>query len=216
MGNSLSLKKRTAKIMKVDGTSFRLKPPAEAGAALRDHPGFSLLESEEVKRLGLRARPLDPDAALKPGKLYFLVQIPPSNNSGSLRGASARRAWSGQLNLGAKERLESLMLSKRSVSDVYLSKSAAASPSMEAAEDGSVRLRLKLPRSQVAKLMEESKDAAEAAEKIMKLCVAKDQGLVEEKKLVLAPKLSPLLPINGGKKEKRTRFMEVPDEIIML
>ncbi|KAJ4812728.1 plastid movement impaired protein [Rhynchospora pubera] len=212
MGNSLSLKKRTAKIMKIDGTSFRLKPPSQASHALRDHPGYSLLESDEVKRLGLRAKPLDPDAPLKPGKLYFLVEIPNVGNRNNPRGAG--RSWSGQINLGAKERLESLMLSRRSMSDVCLTK-----PSVEAKGDGSVRLRMKLPKAQVEKLMEESKSAAEAAEKIMKLCAAKDRGLaptavVPENRLVL-PKVSSV-PATPGKKEKRTRFMDVPDEIIML
>lgn len=91
------------------------------------------------------------------------------------------------------------MLSRRSVSDVCLTK-----PSVEAKADGSVRLRMRLPKAQVEKLMEESKSTAEAAEKIMKLCAAKDRGMastavVPESRLVM-PKVSSV-PVTPMKKE---------------
>ena len=115
MGNSLGGKRKGAKVMQLDGTSFRVKPPAAAADVLRDHPGFQLLESEEVKLLGARARPLPPDAPLRRGRLYFLVAL-------QLRAPAAagamRRAWSGNLRVGARERLESLMLARRSTSDL--------------------------------------------------------------------------------------------------
>lgn len=198
MGNSIGGKKRTAKVMKIDGTTFRLKPPSQAGDVLRDHPGYTLLESEEVKRLGVRARPLETETPLKPGRLYFLVELP---RRPDLR--VPRRAWSGALHVTAKERLESLVLSRRSVSDL----TAAKPSSVEAVTDGTVRLRVRLPKAQVAKLMEDSKDSAEAAGKIMELCVAKDS------KTAKAPAaVSPT--IKTGRKEKRTRFVALPDEII--
>uniref|UniRef100_J3MT65 Uncharacterized protein n=3 Tax=Oryza brachyantha TaxID=4533 RepID=J3MT65_ORYBR len=62
MGNAIAGRKRTARVMTVDGATYKYRPPAVAGAALRDHPGYQLLESEEVRRLGMRARPLDADA----------------------------------------------------------------------------------------------------------------------------------------------------------
>uniref|UniRef100_J3MD24 Uncharacterized protein n=1 Tax=Oryza brachyantha TaxID=4533 RepID=J3MD24_ORYBR len=74
MGNSIGGRRKGAKVMQLDGTAFRVKPPAFAGTVLRDHPGFQLLESEEVKLLGVRARPLAHDAPLRPGRLYFLVE----------------------------------------------------------------------------------------------------------------------------------------------
>ncbi|XP_020112600.1 uncharacterized protein LOC109727112 [Ananas comosus] len=66
-----------------------------ADVDLRDHPGFAVLESEEVKRVGLRARPLDPDAPLKPGKLYFLVDLPRADPEPDYRraGAGAARSY---------------------------------------------------------------------------------------------------------------------------
>lgn len=90
------------------------------------------------------------------------------------------------------------MLSRRSVSDVCLTK-----PSVESKADGSVRLRMRLPKAQVEKLMEESKSASEAAEKIMKLCAAKDRGMastavVPERRLVV-PKVSSVRATPGKK-----------------
>ncbi|XP_066394261.1 uncharacterized protein At1g66480-like [Miscanthus floridulus] len=244
MGNALAGRRRAAKVMMVDGATFRYKTPAAAGDALRDHPGHQLLESEEVRRLGVRARPLDRDAPLKPGKLYFLVQIP-RGAAGASAGAddedprAPRKTWSGALHVGARERLESLMLSRRTVSDVSsivpcsaarlaASAASASSPrpatikpppsSVEVGADGAVRLRMRLPKAEVARLMKESKDPAEAAERIMQLCVARDQGVTTPRPTVAPPAsaLSGRNPTPPGclKKEKRTRFMAVPDEII--
>ncbi|KAG8047358.1 hypothetical protein GUJ93_ZPchr0008g12566 [Zizania palustris] len=171
MGNAIGGRRRTARVMTVDGTTYKYRPPAVAGAALRDHPGYQLLESEEVRRLGVRARPLDADAPLKPGKLYFLVELPRLS-----RARAPRRTWSGALVHvgGAGERLENMMLSRRSASDVAASVTASPTSSVEAGEDGVVRLRMRLPKAEVARLVKESRDATEAAEKIMQLCVARD------------------------------------------
>uniref|UniRef100_A0A0E0IC52 Uncharacterized protein n=1 Tax=Oryza nivara TaxID=4536 RepID=A0A0E0IC52_ORYNI len=217
MGNAIAGgRRRTARVMTVDGTTYKYRPPASAAAALRDHPGYQVLESEEVRRLGMRARPLDADAPLKPGKLYFLVELP--------RLARApRRTWSGALVHvgGAGERLESMMLSRRSASDV------AASPvsSVEAGEGGAVRLRMRLPKAEVARLVKESRDAAEAAEKIMQLCVDRDHSSAPATPVLRRPPPLPLpLPAAlvssdkkkvADKKQKKARFMtDVPDEII--
>jgi hypothetical protein len=173
MGNSIGGRRKGAKVMQLDGTAFRVKPPASAGTVLRDHPGFQLLESEEVKLLGVRARPLAHDAQLRPGRLYFLVALPRP-------AAPPRRAWSGALHVGARERLESLMLTRRSTSDLSLAASAGTgtgtappSPLSTASEGGGpVRLRMRLPKAEVDRLMAESRDAADAAARIMQLCAA--------------------------------------------
>ncbi|KAF7085722.1 hypothetical protein CFC21_089117 [Triticum aestivum] len=182
MGNSIGAKRKGAKVMQLDGTSFRVKPPAAASDVLRDHPGFQLLEAEEVKLLGARARPLAHDAPLRRGRLYFLVALPRRPAAGP-----PRRAWSGNLRVGARERLESLMLARRSTSDLssfqgIASASAPASPlpggyGVSGGGGGTpVRLRMRLPKAQVEKLMGESRDAAEAAAKIMELCAAVGDG----------------------------------------
>ncbi|TVU05783.1 hypothetical protein EJB05_48966, partial [Eragrostis curvula] len=245
MGNAIAGKRRTARVMTVDGATRKYRPPAVAGDALRDHhPAgrHQLLESEEVRRLGVRARPLDPDAPLKPGKLYFLVELPRLAAAGA---RAPRRTWSGALTYdggsGAGERLESLMLARRSASDVAATVKAmaaaagAASPasSVEAGEDGAVRLRVRLPKAEVARLVKESRDAADAAEKIMQLCVDRDHHHGRRGSYSSAPatpvlRLPPaVLPppaiasahkktnsAGGAKKEKRARFVTVPDEII--
>ncbi|THU70285.1 hypothetical protein C4D60_Mb08t23400 [Musa balbisiana] len=202
MGNSLGGKRKIAKVMKVDGTTFKLKPPVQAVSVLRDHPGYTLLDADEVTRLGVRAMPLEPDTLLKPGKLYFLVELPRVPNQ-----RAPRRAWSGALQVSAKERLESLRLSRRSLSDLSL---ATQSPSVEAeeAKDGTVRLKMRLPKAQVEKLMQESKDAAEAAEKIMQLCAASDGATPSASPEPTTP------TVKAGRKEKRTRFVAMPNEII--
>ncbi|KAF8650562.1 hypothetical protein HU200_063937 [Digitaria exilis] len=196
MGNSIGGRRKGAKVMQLDGTAFRVKPPAFAGAVLRDHPGFQLLESEEVKLLGVRARPLAHDAQLRPGRLYFLVALPRP-------AAPPRRAWSGALHVGARERLESLMLTRRSTSDLSLpatSATAPASPLSTASEGGPVRLRMRLPKAQVEKLMAESKDGAEVAARIMQLCAANagSGAATPERGILRTPERSP-------------RFVPTPD-----
>ncbi|CAL9105447.1 unnamed protein product [Musa textilis] len=202
MGNALGAKKKTAKVMKIDGTTFKVKPPARAINVLRDHRGHDLLESGEVSRLGLRARPLDPDAPLKPGKLYFLVELPTRR--------APRRAWSGKLQVSAKERLESLRLTRRSMSDLSLAGRSFAAD-VEEAKDGAVRLRMRLPKVQVEKLMQESRDAAEAAQKIMQLCVEKDGAAAAAARV-----LQSMIPAvqTDRQKKRQTRFAVTPDEII--
>lgn len=197
MGNSIGGRRKGAKVMQLDGTAFRVKPPAFAGAVLRDHPGFQLLESEEVKLLGVRARPLAHDAQLRPGRLYFLVALPRP-------AVPPRRAWSGALHVGARERLESLMLTRRSTSDLSLPASAAGtappSPLSTASEGGPLRLRMRLPKAQVEKLMAESRDGAEAAARIMQLCAANagSGAATPERGILRTPERSP-------------RFVPTPD-----
>ncbi|KAJ0981305.1 hypothetical protein J5N97_009576 [Dioscorea zingiberensis] len=189
MGNAIGAKRKTAKVMKIDGTTIRFKAPATANDVIRDHPGYSLLESDEVRQLGIRARPLPPEQPLKPGRLYFLVELPRLPDQ-----RVPRRAWSGALHVSAKDRLESLMLSRRAVSDLSVGKASA--------ENGAVRLKMKLPRAQVEKLVAESKDSTEAAEKIMGLCVSNKDGAGSP-----SPTTAP------HRREKRTRFLPMADEI---
>ncbi|KAF0899305.1 hypothetical protein E2562_015950 [Oryza meyeriana var. granulata] len=220
MGNAIGGRRRTARVMTVDGTTYKYRPPAVAGATLRDHPGYQLLESEEVRRLGMRARPLDVDAPLKPGKLYFLVELPRL----AAAARAPRRTWSGALvhvgGGGAGERLESMMLSRRSASDVAASvMMASPASSVEAGEDGAVRLRMRLPKAEVARLVKESRDAAEAAEKIMQLCVARDHRFAPATPVLRPPLQAALVSSDkkkvAEKKQKKARFVtDVPDEII--
>ncbi|KAG6389871.1 hypothetical protein SASPL_151346 [Salvia splendens] len=169
MGNSLGGRK-SAKVMKINGESFKLKTPIRAGSVLEGYPGHVLLESEAVKHYGVRAKPLEPQQELNPKRLYFLVELPkfPEENG-------ARRVRSG-IHMGAKDRLESLMLARRSASDLSIMKPpsiAAAEEEKEKAAEAGKRVRMRLPRAEVERLMAEGKDSGEVAEKIVGLCMAK-------------------------------------------
>nr|GMD72467.1 uncharacterized protein At1g66480-like [Ipomoea batatas] len=181
MGNTLGGKK-TAKVMRIDGQTMKLKTPVNAGEVVKDHPGHVLLESEAVKHYGIRAKPLEPQEPLRPKRLYFLVELPKF----PAEAKAARRVRSG-IQMSAKDRLENLMLARRSVSDLSIMKPASMSaelageepepkPAAAAAEKGAVRLKVRLSKAEVEKLMMESKDESEAAEKIMRLCMANNGG----------------------------------------
>ncbi|XP_021904570.1 uncharacterized protein At1g66480-like [Carica papaya] len=167
MGNSLGGRRR-AKVMKIDGETFKLKTPTTASEVTKDHPGYVLLDSNAVKHFGIRAKPLEPWQQLKPKKIYFLVELPKVAEEKAL---PHRRVQSG-INMSAKDRLEYLMLSRRAVSDLTIVRPPAAGDLPDepvAPGSGPLRVKMRLPRAQVAKLMEESKDEAEVAEKVMDL-----------------------------------------------
>lgn len=146
--------------MKIDGETLKLKLPTRVSDVVKDYPGHVLLDYEAVKHFGIRAKPLGLYQELKPKKIYFLVEMPkiPAEKA-------PRRVQSG-IQMSAKDRLECLMLSRRAVSDLSAVKFGPGR-----VENGNepVKVKLRLPRAQVAKLVEESKDGAEVAEKIVNL-----------------------------------------------
>ncbi|XP_006344227.1 uncharacterized protein At1g66480-like [Solanum tuberosum] len=187
MGNSLGGKK-TTKVMKIDGQTMKFKTPVYANEVLKNYPSMVLLESEEVKHYGVRAKPLEPQQELKSKRLYFLVELPkfPEENK-----KSTRRVRSA-IQMSAKDRLETLMLARRSASDLSIMKPASIvteecssyhnnnnnnSSASGVLNSGGpsqahpTRLKLRLSKAEVEKLMMESKDENEVAEKIMKLCM---------------------------------------------
>lgn len=149
--------------MKIDGETIKFKTPVRTGEVIKDYPGHVLMDSQAVRHLGVRAKALDLDHELQPKRLYFLVQLPAMGSE-----KAPRRARSGVINMSAKDRLESLMLARRSVSDLSLMKT------VETGADGGRQVKMRLPKAQVAKLIEESKDEAEAAEKMMRLCLGNE------------------------------------------
>ncbi|KAF3519093.1 hypothetical protein DY000_02063124 [Brassica cretica] len=68
MGNSITIKRKRAKVMKIDGEVFHIKTPATAREVTADYPGYVLLDSEAVKHFGVRSKPLEPSQLLKPKK----------------------------------------------------------------------------------------------------------------------------------------------------
>ncbi|XP_050230540.1 uncharacterized protein At1g66480 [Mercurialis annua] len=172
MGNSIGRGKK-AKVMKIDGETFKLKTPATASDVVKDYPGHVLLDSEAVKHFGIRAKPLESEQLLRPKKTYFLVELPKFPQEKVEPKITARRVRSsGIQQLNAKERLEFLMLSKRSVSDLSAVTPADQRDHLGPAvgpNSGPIRVKIRLPKSQVEKLMEESRDDVEVAEKFVEL-----------------------------------------------
>lgn len=174
--------KKTTKVMKITGETFKLKTPVKAEDVVKDYPGLVLLDSEAVKHFGIRAKPLQPQQNLEPKRLYFLVELPDAPKEGV-----PRRVRSG-INMSAKDRLESLMLSRRSVSDLSIMKPISGSGfgvSEKSGTEGGMRLKMKLPKAEVDRLIKESKNEAEIAEKIVGLCMesrGNGRNEVDEKK----------------------------------
>ncbi|KAJ9153121.1 hypothetical protein P3X46_026598 [Hevea brasiliensis] len=194
MGNSLGGKK-TVKIMKISGETFKLKTPVKAGEVIKDYPGLVLLESEAVKHYGVRAKPLEPHQELVPKRLYFLVELPKASAE-----KAARRVRSG-INMSAKDRLESLMLARRSTSDLSIINPSSSSSSIVPEQSGPMRVKMRLPKAEVEKLMQESKDDAEAAAKIMELCIANKGG---KRSTEIAPQQQVHLQSGHGRAESES------------
>jgi hypothetical protein len=166
MGNALGAKK-SVKVMKINGETMRFKAPVEAAQVVKDYPGYVLLESEAVKHYGIRAKPLEAHQLLKPKRLYFLVELPKFPED-----KYARRVRSG-INMSAKDRLESLMLGRRSVSDLSLLKPASIAVEETRRTEGEpVRMKMRVRKADVEKLMMEGGDEGALAEKIVRLCLA--------------------------------------------
>lgn len=170
MGNTIG-KSKKAKIMKVDGETFKVKTPTTSNDVVKDYPNHVLLDSQAVKHFGLRAKPLEPNQELKPKKIYFLVDLPKIKPEEDKPSLPRRAQSSGIRNMNAKDRLELLMLSKRSVSDI-----SSVKPLPGLGLDGPMRVKMRLPKAQLEKLMEESNDKAEVAEKIMSLYMETSGG----------------------------------------
>ncbi|KAK7308733.1 hypothetical protein VNO77_42359 [Canavalia gladiata] len=204
MGNSLGGKK-TTKVMKIDGETFKLKTPVRVCDVLKDHPGFVLLESEAVKHYGIRAKPLEAHKELQPKRLYFLVELP--------KETVPRRVRSG-INMSAKDRLESLVLSRRSASDLTIMKPPQHNKVVEGSENGNgVRLKMKLPKAEVEKLIQGCKTQAEAAQRIMELYMTNTNNNTEVKHMELHWKkgAKPGDAQSTKAREKRVSFMPISE-----
>ncbi|KAI3502949.1 hypothetical protein L1887_31363 [Cichorium endivia] len=174
MGNSLPGAgggKKKAKVMKIDGEVFKVKTPIKVFDVVKDYAGHVLLGSKDVKRYGIRANPLDPEESLEAGKIYFLVELPKLPETAEKK-AAIRRVRSG-VNGTAKERLQTLMKSRRSVSEISMV-TADSGGGLDAC--GSVRVKVRLPKAEVDKLIGESRDEVEVAERIVDLYVQKKNG----------------------------------------
>lgn len=171
MGNTIGRRTKKAKVMKIDGETMKLKTPIQACELIKEYPDHVVLDSEAVKHFGVRAKPLEPQQHLQPKKTYFLLQLPkfPLEDDHEKKHRVPTRRVQSEIHMGAKDRLELLMLSRRAVSD--LSSSTSAVGGGGGGGGGPMRVKMRLPRAQLERLVEESKDEVEVAEKIVDLYV---------------------------------------------
>lgn len=178
MGNNMgSGSNKAAKVMKINGEFFKFNTPAKVIDITKDYPDHILLDSEEFLRFNLRAKPLNPEYQLKPRKIYLLVDLPkfPNNN--------LRRVQSSVLANTVTTRV-----SRRSVSDdlTIKTRSTVDMRSFDDDDDenggshspvvGPTRVKMRLRKTQVEKIMEESSDDVEVAKKIVRLCLEQSAG----------------------------------------
>ncbi|KAE8648427.1 uncharacterized protein At1g66480 [Cucumis sativus] len=173
MGNSIGGRKRV-KVMKVDGEILKLKLPIRVSEVLKDYPDHVLMESEAVKHYGVKAKPLEPQQDLNRKKIYFLLQLPKiAADNRPPPDRIPRRVRSSGVHMSAKDRLDLLMLSRRTMSEIAITRPSTTSATDSSAQprfhSGPMQVKMKIPRSQVAKLMEESASEGEIAEKIIKM-----------------------------------------------
>ncbi|CAN8235636.1 unnamed protein product [Cochlearia groenlandica] len=169
MGNTLGSKK-AVKIMKINGDSFKLKTPVNAGTVVKDFPGHVLLESESVKRFGIKAKPLEHNQNLDSKRLYFIVELPRT-----WRERGLRRVRSG-IEMSAKERLENLKMSRRSLSDLSVTKKKKKEEFDHKMSTSSSSVTLKLPKWKVEKLRKESESVSDFTNKITSLSLLNIQS----------------------------------------
>lgn len=181
MGNAIpSRGHKRIKIMKLDGQEIKFKAPMTVDEIMQKYPNHFVLDSEAVRHLGIRAKPLHESTQLEPKRLYFLVEWPKLKNSNNIYRAPARAR--SEISMNAKSRLESMLLARRSVSDIsaigsshgnraasfqYPSLTNSPDHTAAAGEDGAVRLKIRLTKAQLSKFMSESQNRSETAEKIL-------------------------------------------------
>ncbi|XP_074308341.1 uncharacterized protein At1g66480-like [Silene latifolia] len=191
MGNNIGgNSKASAKVMKINGEFFKLKTPTKVIDIIKHYPDHILLDSQDFLRFNLRAKPLDLDFQLQPKKIYLLFEPPKFpqtvNNDTNVGKSSLRRVKSGVLETTTTTLKELRMLmTKRSVSDLSIATKSTAVIGSSHSEGGGgggggdddgvnpvvgpTRVILKLPKAQVKRIMEESNDDAEVAQRIIHL-----------------------------------------------
>ncbi|KAH7846028.1 hypothetical protein Vadar_008876 [Vaccinium darrowii] len=170
MGNIIGGgRRKKAKVMKIDGEIFKIKTPARTSDVVNDYPGHVLLESKSVERYGIRAKPLELQEDLMPKKIYFLVELPKLPQE-----KTPRRAQTS-MHMSPRDRL----LPCRSVSDLTVMKPICHGSGRPGLSSGPVRVKLRMPKAQLDKMVEESRDEAEVAEKLMDLYIGRRDGEVE-------------------------------------
>ncbi|KAH9295556.1 hypothetical protein KI387_039144 [Taxus chinensis] len=167
--------------MKLDGQVMKVKEPVTVDEILVDYPGYVILHSDAVRHMGVKAKPLDGCVSLNAKYLYFLVELPKVENLE--RGP--RRVRSG-IHMNAKSKLESMLLVRRSISDISVTNHGRHDPSSsEIGEDnGAVRIKVRMTKARLAEIMAESEDSSETAKRIAESLLKDAKTLEKEKEKV--------------------------------
>ncbi|GLJ50391.1 hypothetical protein SUGI_1074050 [Cryptomeria japonica] len=168
MGNAILFRRHhgRVKIMKLDGQLLKVKGPLLVNQILADYPGYVILHSEAVRHMGVRAKPLDGSATLNARHLYFLVQLPKLENQ-------TRRVRS-EIPTNPKSRLESMLLTRRSISDISHTNCEPSSDttiSKTSEDNGVLRIKVRFSKVQLLEMMAESQDRSETVERILNSCL---------------------------------------------
>ncbi|KAL9226511.1 hypothetical protein vseg_002317 [Gypsophila vaccaria] len=195
MGNNIGGRrggyKKAAKIMKINGEYFKLKTPSKVIDIIKDYPHHILLDSDDFLRFNLRAIPLDLHFVLQPNKIYLLFELPKlpqinnintnENDYNVVNKSPLRRVRSGgeeSTVTNAKE-LRKIMI-RRSISDLSTKTKTKAMAGEGSGGSGGgggpTRVKVRLPRGQVRRIMEESSDDVEVAQRILRLFATVDGG----------------------------------------
>ncbi|XP_057853224.2 uncharacterized protein At1g66480 [Cryptomeria japonica] len=168
MGNAAASSRtgRQVKVMKLDGEVLKFKTHITVDQLLQDYPNHVILLSDAVRHVGVRARPLEGSTQLMTKQLYFLLEMPKIE---AFRGPGR--------NMSAQSRLEAMLLARRSSSDIT-GLTASSSPcavsgnsSPMRGEDGSIRVKVRLSKAQLARMTLEGVNSSETAAKILDLCL---------------------------------------------
>ncbi|XP_057853200.1 uncharacterized protein At1g66480-like [Cryptomeria japonica] len=152
--------------MKLDGQLLKVKGPLLVNQILADYPGHVILHSEAVRHMGVRAKPLDGSATLNARHLYFLVQLSKLENQ-------TRRVRS-EIPTNPKSRLESMLLTRRSISDIShgnCEPSSDTTISKTSEDNGVLRIKVRFSKVQLLEMMAESQDRSERVERILNSCL---------------------------------------------
>ncbi|KAK9683125.1 hypothetical protein RND81_10G118600 [Saponaria officinalis] len=182
---------KAAKIMKINGEYFKLKTPSKVIDIIKDYPDHILLDSDDFLRFNLRAKPLDLQFQLKPKKIYLLFELPKfpeinninnininnNINDNVVNKSSLRRVRSGveESTITNSKELRKFLMSKRSISDLSIKVKSTVGDGGGGGV-GPTRVKVRLPKGQVKRIIEECNDDVEVAQRILRLFATVDGG----------------------------------------
>lgn len=170
---------KSTKVMKTNGDLFKLKTPVKVFDVIKDYPDHVLLDSDDFLRFNLRSIPLEPEYELRPKKIYLLVELPKFPSP-------LRRVRSG---VRQSRRDNLVKITRRSVSVLSITTKSTAARSTV----GPTQVKMRLPKAVVERIVAESRDEVEVAQRILRLYLEDVGGDVA----------APVVEDGGGRGEER-------------